>query len=307
MKSGMKRLFCVGAMLLAVLLPGAGIQAAQASEIKYIVNGTPITSFDIQKRAGFLANVQRRSSKLAADEMIDQALYQQEMKRLRITVSDAEVNQAYSNLASSNRMTVQQLGAALGQAGTTGAHVKEFIRTQIGWSRVVAARAQSTGTNMQDAIRQMLKSDRKPSTTEYVLQQVIFVIPERERGKLMAKRKREAQQVRDRFAGCETSRSQVKGMIDVTIRNLGRVLEPELPPDWSSLVTAAKPNGVTKIRETERGVEFIAICSSRTASDDKVAQLVFQQEQAKAGTSGLEALGKTYTQELRSKSQIVKR
>ena len=307
MKSGMKRLLCAGAMLLAVLLPAAGgMQAASASEIKYIVNGAPITSFDIQRRAAFL-KLQRRGGANAGDEMVNQVLHLQEMKKLKINVSDQQVNDAYKNFASSNKLTIQQLDSILAQSGVSTEHFKDYIRAQIGWNQALALRARSSGTNEQDAIRQMMKSGQEPSTTEYVLQQVIFVVPDRDRGKLLAKRKREAQQVRDHFGSCETSRDQVKGMIDVTVRNLGRVLEPELPPDWAELVKAAKQGGVTKVRETPRGVEFIAICSTRTASDDKVAQLVFEQQQAKEGKNSTEELSKTYTEELRSKSQIAKR
>lgn len=307
MKPGMKRLLCAGAMALAVLLPAAtGMQAASASEIKYVVNGTPVTSFDIQRRAAFL-KLQRRAAGQASDEMVEQTLHMQEMKRLKITVTDQQVDDAYKNFASSNKLTLPQLDTILAQSGVSKEHFKEYIRAQIGWNQALAARARSGGANEQDAIRQMMKNGQEPSTTEYVLQQVIFVVPERDRGKLMAKRKREAQQVRDRFASCETSRDQVKGMIDVTVRNLGRVLEPELPPDWADFVKAAKQGGATKIRETPRGVEFLAVCSTRTASDDKVAQLVFEQQQAKQGKNSTDELSKTYTQELRSKSQIVKR
>ena len=308
MEPGMKRLLCACAMLLAVLLPvAAGMQAASASEVKYVVNGVPITSFDIQKRAAFLSNLMHRPAKGAADEMIDQVLHQQEVQRLRITVTEAEVTQTYNNLASSNKMSVQQLGTALASVGTSADHVKDFIRAQIGWNQALSMRARAGGSNDQDAIRRMMKSGEEPSTTEYVLQQVIFVVPDRDRAKLLAKRKREAQQVRDRFGSCETSRDQVKGMIDVTVRNLGRVLEPELPPDWAEFVKAAKQGGATKVRETPRGVEFLAVCSTRTARDDKVAQLVFQQQQAKEGKNSAEELSKTYTQELRAKAQIVKR
>ena len=307
MKPGMKRLLCAGAMLLAVLLPAAtGMQTAFASQIKYVVNGAPITTFDIQKRVAFL-KLQRRSAGQAGDEMIDQVLHLQEMKRLSISISDQQVNDAYKNFAASNKITLPQLDSILTQSGVSKEHFKDYIRAQIGWNQALAMRAQSGGANVQDAIRQMLKSGEEPSTTEYVLQQVIFVVPDRDRAKLLAKRKREAQQARDHFGSCETSRDQLKGIIDVTVRNLGRVLEPELPPDWADYVKAAKGSGATKIRETPRGVEFLAICSTRTASDDKVAQLVFQQQQAKQGKNSTDELSKTYTDELRSKSQIVKR
>jgi peptidyl-prolyl cis-trans isomerase SurA len=307
MRQGIRRLLTASVLLVAALvLPlAAGLPAATASEIAYIVNGTPITSYDIQRRGAFL-RLQRRGAGAAADDMIDQTLHLQEMKRLRIEISDAQVDAAYKNFASSNKMSTAQLDSILSQSGVTREHFKQFIRSQIGWNQALQARGQATGANEQDAIRQMMKSGEQPSATEYILQQVIFVVPERDRGRLLAKRRHEAQKVRDQFTSCETSRDLVKGMIDVTVRNLGRILEPELPPDWADAVKSAK-GGATKVRDTQRGVEFIGICSTRIASDDRVAQLVFEAEQAKAGKSSTEELSKTYTKELRDKAQIVKR
>ena len=53
---------------------------AEASEIKYIVNNTAITTYDIQKRVAFL-KLQRKpgaSAKMAADDMVEQVLKSQE-------------------------------------------------------------------------------------------------------------------------------------------------------------------------------------------------------------------------------------
>jgi peptidyl-prolyl cis-trans isomerase SurA len=310
MKSKTKRLLSAGAMLIAALMiaPTSFSTEAFAAEIKYVVNGTPVTTVDIQRRAAFL-RLQQRSSSGAAEEMIEQALRLQEMKRLGINVSNAQVDEAYANFGKSNKLTVGQLDSIMAQSGVTKDHFREFIRSQMGWNQVLSARARAEGANEQDAIRRMLKEGgQKPTANEYILQQVIFVVPERERGALLAKRKREAQQVRERYGSCETSRDLVRGMIDVTVRELGRILEPELPPDWEKEIKAAHAgNGVTVVRETPRGVEFIAICSSRVASDDRVAQLVFQKEQAKEGENLAETLSKKYTQELREKAQIVRR
>jgi len=311
MKTRTRRLWSAGAMVIAasLLAPVAfSTTGAFAAEIKYVVNGTPITSVDVQRRAAFL-RLQQRSTKTATDEMIEQTLRLAELRRLNIRITDAQVNDAYANFAKSNKMSIGQLDSILAQSGVTKEHFKQFIGAQMGWSQALASRSRAEGSNEQDAVRRMLREGgEKPSATEYVLQQVIFVVPDRERGKLLGKRKREAQDVRARYGGCETSRQLVKGMIDVTVRDLGRILEPELPPDWSKEVKAAhQGNGVTVVRETQRGVEFIGICSSRTATDDRVAQLVFQQEQAKSGDDQAEALSKKYTQELREKAQIVNR
>jgi peptidyl-prolyl cis-trans isomerase SurA len=111
--------------------------------------------------------------------------------------------------------------------------------------------------------------------------------------------------MRARFNGCENTRQFAKGLIDVTVRDLGRVLAPQLPPEWADQIKKIKTGTATGVRETERGVEFIGVCSSREVSDDKVAQMVFQAEGKSDDQS--DELGKKYIGELKAKARIVKR
>ena len=281
----------------------------QAAEVKYIVNKEPITSYDIQRRTAMLRLMQRGGNlrQIATDEMIEQTLRDQEVRRLRINISNQQVDAAYERFAKSNGMSVRQMDGILGQAGVTKDHFKGFIRSQMGWGQAVTARSSAGGRNIQDAVRNMMKDGEKPSTTEYILQQVILVVPERERRSILSRRKREAQTLRSKMSGCDTSRAVAATMLDVSIRDLGRVLEPELPPEWEKPVKAAGSGGATSTIETERGVEFLLICSTRQASDDRVAQLLYQQEQAAGGENQQDALSKTYTAELREKAQIIAR
>ena len=83
------------------------------------------------------------------------------------------------------------------------------------------------------------------------------------------------------------------------------MLAPQLPPDWADSIKSAKPGTATNVRETERGIEFIGICSSREVSDDRVAQMVFQGEVAKSGEAT--EVSDKYTAELRDKARITKR
>lgn len=283
---------------------------ASASEIAVIVNRTPITSYDIQRRAAFM-KLQRRKGNLneqAEQELIDQALRVAEAQRLGIRVSDEQVDTAYNNFAKTNKMTVKQLDGIMAQSGVTKSHFKEFIRAQMSWNQALGSRNRRDTSKMseQDVVRRMLQQGgAKPTATEYMLQQVIFVVPASERGN-MAKRKREAEAMRARFNGCDSTREFAKGLLDVTVRDLGRKLAPELPPDWAEQIKNTKVGGATGVRETQVGIEFIGICSSREVSDDRVARLTFQTEGAADDKSG-EDLSKKYTAELREKAKIVKR
>ena len=90
-----------------------------------------------------------------------------------------------------------------------------------------------------------------------------------------------------RVSPAATRRAQfAKGLIDVTVRDLGRKLAPELPPDWAEQIKKTKVGGATPVRETARGVEFIGVCSAREVSDDRVAKMVFQTEGTDSGDQG---------------------
>lgn len=305
-----KYLFSAGFALLVAatsLSMTAYAPPAQASEIKYIVNDVPITSYDIQRRAAFLRLQKRKGD--AGQEMIEQTLRLAEMKRLNIRIPDKQVDDAYARFAGSNKLQPSQMDQILAQAGVTSNHFKEYIRTQIGWNQALGARyrAEKGGMSEQDVVRRMLQDGgNKPTATEYMLQQVIFVVPAAERGSI-AKRKREAEAMRGRFNGCDSTREFAKGLLDVTVRDLGRVLAPALPPEWADQIKKTKTGGATTVRETDRGVEFIGVCSAREVSDDKVAEMVFQNEGGKAGNDKADELGKKYIEELRAHARIVTR
>ncbi len=296
--------------MLAGPLPAAIVStSAAATEIKLIVNRVPITSYDIQRRAAFMRLQNRKGNlnALAEEEMIVQALRMTEATRLKISIPDEQVADAYSRFAASNNMAVKQLDEIMAQSGVTKSHFKEFIRAQMSWGQALnaRARAEAGGMSEQDVVKRMMQQGGdKPTAVEYMLQQVIFVVPAAERGS-MAKRKREAEALRARFAGCESTRAFVKGLIDVTVRDLGRKYGPELPPEWAEQIKKTRVGAATPVRETERGIEFIGICSSREVSDDRVARMVFQSENAESG--GMQELEKKYLAELKDKATIVKR
>ncbi|WP_189501658.1 MULTISPECIES: peptidylprolyl isomerase [unclassified Mesorhizobium] len=311
MLSMRKYLFSAGfALLVAATSVSVTVMTppAFASEIKYVVNSVPITTGDIAHRAAFLRLQHKKGD--AAQEMIDQTLRVAEAKRLGIRISDAQVEAAYQRFASNNKMQLKQLDGVMSQSGVSKEHFKEFIRAQMAWNQALSARYRSDSgggaMSEQDAVRRMLdKGGNKPTAMEYMLQQVIFVVPAAERSATLAKRKREADAMRARFNGCNTTHEFAKGLIDVTVRDLGRVLAPQLPPEWADQIKATKVGGATTTRETDRGVEFIGICSSREVSDDKAAQMVLQSEGG--NDKNADDLSKKYVEELRKTARIVQR
>jgi peptidyl-prolyl cis-trans isomerase SurA len=302
--------FAAFAVVFATFSAGIALPVAQssASEIKYVVNNIPVTSYDIQRRVALNKLFrQKGGSEKAAQDMIEQALKTGEMQRRNTRIADSAVDDSYNRFATSNKMKPAQLDQILNQAGVTKAHMKEFIRTQMGWSQMLGARYRATGTmTEQDMVQKVFElGGKKPGATEYMLQKVTFVVPQKERNAILGKRKREADAMRQRFNGCDTTRQFAKGLIDVSVMDIPRVLAPELPPEWEKQIKAAKPGTATPTRETPMGVEFIGICSTREVNDDRAAQMMLQADgnlDAKA-----EEMSKKYIEELRKTARIVQR
>ena len=268
-----------------------------SSQIPAVVNGEAITKSQVQRRAAFLKlrRAKRTGTAAARDELVEEAIKMQEARRRGINVPDTRVNDAYANFAKGNRMTLGQLNQIMAQSGVTQRGFKDYIRAQIAWSSLVAQRAQASGgaalTEREAVARMLERGGEKPVATEYLLQQVVFIVPQAKRtNAAIALRKREAEAMRQRFTGCEGTAAFAAKLKDVTVRDLGRKLSPELPAEWKPLIEKTREGQTTTVRTTPRGAEFLAVCRTREVSDDRTAQLVFASEDAKSGDVGAEYL-----------------
>ena len=299
-----------GFLLMATLAfsfaPAAAPSAHAASEIKIVVNNQAITSVDIARRTAFL-RLQRAGGNLgqkAREQLVEEALKRQEAARVGALASDAEVDASFERFAASNKLSPKQLSDVLNQAGVTPKHFKNYIRIQMSWPRLVQAATGGGGTmSTQDLVSKMLeRGGEKPSTTEYILQQVIFVVPANQRSNAtLNARKREADQLRGRYQGCDNAASVIGDLRDVTLRQLGRIMQPQLPPDWKPLIEKTSAGSATPTRITDRGVEFIVICSAKTVSDDMAAEMVFRSENQDTGES---EAAKKFLEDLRKRAVI---
>lgn len=278
------------------------------SAVKIVVNKTPITSDDIARRVAFL-KLQRQSGNLndkAREQLIDEVLKRDEIARVKASVSTADVDAAFARFAATNKMTKDQLTKVLAQAGVGADHFKSFIAIQMSWPRLVNARyGGKNRMSTQDFVTRLKERGQKPVTTEYFLQQVIFVVPQSKKS-IVGKRKSEAEASRKRYPGCEQAKTFAATMLDVSIKDLGRILEPELPAEWKDMVIKAPVGGTTGTLVTDKGVEYLAVCKKQQVSDDYAAEIVFRAEDLTKAEKGENPNEKKYLDELRSKAQITR-
>ncbi|WP_075290326.1 peptidylprolyl isomerase [Pararhizobium arenae] len=298
--------------LLAGSMMSATAPAAQAaSSVAVIVNNAPITSGDIAKRVAFMRlQKQGGGAAEAKKQLIDEALKREEIARLRVSVSMSDVDAAVGRFAAGNKLSVEQLSQILDRSGVTLDHFKQYVAISMSWPRAVNLRYGSRGNGRlsnEELVRRMQENGgQKPVTTEYFLQQVIFVVPASKRNAIIGKRQAEANASRANFPGCEQAKAFAATMRDVSIRSLGRMMIQEIPDDWKTLVEKAGDGNTTGTRVTEKGVEYLAICKKRQVNDDLAAEVVFRAEDlGKKQQEGEDSNSKKYMDELRSKAQIL--
>ncbi|MEN0040368.1 MAG: SurA N-terminal domain-containing protein [Pseudomonadota bacterium] len=292
----------------------ATINKRGGTRIAVLVNDTPITSNDIARRAKFvrLRRIKGNATTVATNELIDEAIKMKEARRIGAVASDAEVDAAYGRFAKGNRLSQSQLAQVLNRSGTTVRGFKEYIRASLSWQRAVGGRMRaeasgSGGTAQKSKGPRFLspKGTQGEKEGEYTLQQIIFVVPSDKRGQLSARRA-QATRFRGQLNGCTNARQLAQSVRDVSVRDRGRLLESQLPPQWAKEIKATAQGGVTRTKDTERGVEMLVVCRKRevqaatsASSADLFGGENFEEQQS--------ATEKKYLAELKERATIVRR
>ena len=167
---------CVaGAMLLA--WPAS----APAQQVVVLVNGTPITSYDIEQRTRLehLSTHKTPTRQEVIDLLINDRVKLNEAKRFGIDISDSDVDNAFAGMASNMGLKPPQLVQALASQGVSPAALKARIRADMAWSNLVRGRYQSSLQIGESDIQAMLDKQRDGKDTvgyEYSLRPILFIV-----------------------------------------------------------------------------------------------------------------------------------
>jgi peptidyl-prolyl cis-trans isomerase SurA len=286
-------------------LAGGPQPAGADSSIKVLVNDDAITSYDIGQRLKLMTIAREKGgAKEATDQLINESIEVADAKKHGISISDDRVNQAYANIAKGMKMSPDQLTKILGSQGIAADTLKRRIKAQMTWAQVVQAKSRSEVSIKSSDITRALLADNKTDTketTEYTLQQILFVVPKGSSPAYFAQRKREAESYRLRFAGCDKSIDQAKGLKDVVVRNIGRRTASELGGHDGQEVRDTAVGKTTAPAQVDQGVTLVAVCSTRSINGDSLARSDIENKLMAEQTKGV---GDDYLKELRSKAII---
>lgn len=131
------------------------------------VNGEIITATDIEQRMA-LIRVANNNMELSAEEeqrlrqqvfsnLIDEKLQIQEAKAQKIEIDEGVIDQQFARLAAQFKRSPEQFAAYLTSKGSSAAAVKQQIRGEYAWDRLLARNVQSTTNVSKDEVDAIIK------------------------------------------------------------------------------------------------------------------------------------------------------
>ena len=154
------------------------------------VNGEIITATDIEQRMGLIRvannNVdlppeeEQRLRQQVFSNLIDEKLQIQEARAADITIDENLINEQFARLAARYKQTPDQFAAYLASKGSSAGAVKQQIRGEYAWDRLLARNIQSTTNVSKEEVEAVVKrmNDAKGQDEFHIAEIYLSAVPE---------------------------------------------------------------------------------------------------------------------------------
>ena len=267
------RQLAAASLALAMGVAMSGPVAAQSS-VKILVNDQPITTFDIKTRTQMVKvfSQGRDGESAATEQLIEERLKTQEAKLRGISVSEEAVEREFAQRAAQLKLQPAQFTQAMQQAGISPTDFRRFLKTNMEWAELVRARFRAqVKVSDQDVVAALGKKGDDaavvPNTaSEYMLQQIVFVVPKGAGQAVENQRKSEANAFRGSFQGCQQTLESARGLNGVVVKPPVRRDESQLQDDTATALAAMQIGETTAPERTSDGFQILAICAKTAIS-----------------------------------------
>src|ERR1043166_551593 len=202
----LRRLMFGASIAIVTAIARTGRADAQAVAI---VNGDPITAFDVDQRAKLiqLSTPQTKQRNEVVEELINEKIKVQLLKRCAIDGVDKDVDNAYANMARRMRATRKQFSENLEKSGIKTETLKSKIKADLIWGQIIRGKYQSAFQFSDQEVNARLKTknrgDENTVGYDYPLRPILFVVPRGSPPAAFEARVKEAEALRARFQSCD--------------------------------------------------------------------------------------------------------
>lgn len=293
---------------MAVVLMVATPSPARAQQVVVMVNGEPITNFDIEQRSKLtmLSTHKMPERQDVINELIDEKVKVREGKKFSIDPSASDIDQSYAAMSGRMRITPDQLTKTLEAQGIRAETLKARIRADMVWSNLVRGRYKESlqiGEKEVAAAAQESGDEKATETQgfEYKMQPVVLVVPRGSGPDVTEARKKEAEALRTRIQTCAEANAFFKSMQNAAIRETVVKTSADMPAALREILDNTPIGHLTPPEITKQGVEMVVLCARDPTKMDTPKK---REIRDKMYSAKYEAKSKSYLQDVRRAAMI---
>jgi len=294
---------CAAALVLMICA-----SSSQAQSVAVMVNGDPITSFDIEQRSklNFLTTHKTADRQQVIKELIDEKLKIKEAKKFGVDPTGSDVDQSYAGMSERMRITPEQLTKSLEAQGIRADTLKARIRADMVWTSLVRGRYKESlqvGEKDVAAAVQVDGTDEKQQGVafEYKMQPIVLVVPRGSAPAAIEARQKEAEAMRNLVQSCAEANTFFKSMPNAAIRETVTKTSADIPAVLRELLDKTPIGHLTAPEVTKQGIEMVALCSRNPTTVDTPKKREIRE---KMYAQKFEAKSNWYLQEIRKAAMI---
>ena len=247
---------------------------AAAQQIVLLVNGAPITDLDIAHREKFMemSTHKKPNRQDAINSLVDETLELREAARYSLDPTDADVQQAYDNVAQNMGVDAQKLTQILTNGGASAGTLKLRLKAQIAWTALVRGRykvsLEVADKDVEAELQLHQPQDNGQVGYEYVVRPIVLIVARGAPDTAFEARKRDADALRGRFANCTDGISFARGLPEVAVRDPITKSSADLPPALRSILDNIEVGHLTPPEQTPEGIQMFAVCSKKESKTE---------------------------------------
>lgn len=261
-------------VMAALAVTCAASSPVMAQAVVASVNDDPVTNIDIEQHMRLLRAMNRPSTREAALESIyETRLKLIETAKYKISPGDSDIGWAIGFTARSMKMDPQVLLSNMQRSGVSDDQWKQKFRAEAAWMQLIRALNRTIEASEAEVEEELARSGKSKST-EYLLRQIIFVLPNNAGGNVIEARAAEANQLRGRFTDCASGIPLATAMRDVAVREPVTRYASALPDQLRKILDSTQTGRLTAPSRSPQGIEMLAVCSKGEKQDQNAADNV---------------------------------
>jgi len=258
-------------VVLGILTAGAAPLSAQT--VAVMVNGEPITNYDIEQRTklNFLTTHQQMSRQDVINELINDKVKVKEAKKFGVDPGPSDVDELFTNMAQRMRISGDQLAKTLEAQGIRPETLKARLKAEMVWGSLVRGRYKESLQVGEKDVAAVAQEGGEPIQTEafeYKMQPIVLLVPRGSAATATELRKKEAESLRERVQTCEQANAYFKTMQNAAIRGTVTKTSADLPVPLRELLDKTPIGHLTPPEVTKQGVEMVALCDRKATKID---------------------------------------